>query len=63
MLALLKVSVSKNAVLKADLGENLPMVMGNAPQIRQIVMNLIINSSEAMGGRHFRFFYRLGNLP
>jgi PAS domain S-box-containing protein len=49
MLELLKVSISKNAVLKADLVENLPMVMGNAPQIRQIVMNLIINSSEAMG--------------
>jgi CheY-like chemotaxis protein/two-component sensor histidine kinase len=49
MLELLKVLISKNAVLKADLAGNLPMVMGNAPQIRQIVMNLIINSSEAIG--------------
>jgi CheY-like chemotaxis protein/two-component sensor histidine kinase len=49
MLELLSVSISKNASLKVDLAGNLPMVMGNAPQIRQIVMNLIINSSEAIG--------------
>jgi PAS domain S-box-containing protein len=51
MLELLKVSISKNAVLEADLAGDLPMVMGNAAQIRQIVMNLIINSSEAIGAK------------
>ena len=49
MLELLKVSISKHAVLKTDLAANLPVIMGNAPQIRQIVMNLIINASEAIG--------------
>jgi two-component system cell cycle sensor histidine kinase/response regulator CckA len=49
MLELLKVSISKHATLKADLPKNLPVVLGNAPQIRQIVMNLIINASEAIG--------------
>jgi two-component system, cell cycle sensor histidine kinase and response regulator CckA len=49
MLGLLKVSISKQAVLKANLGENLPAVWGNAPQIRQVVMNLLINASEAIG--------------
>jgi PAS domain S-box-containing protein len=49
MLELLKVSVSKHAVLRTDLGVNLPVVMGNAPRIRQIVMNLMINASEAIG--------------
>ena len=49
MLELLKVSISKHVVLKTDLRENLPAVWGNAPQIRQVVMNLVINASEAIG--------------
>ena len=49
MLALLKVSVSKHAVLKTDLPKDLPAIRGNAPQLRQLVMNLIINASEAIG--------------
>jgi PAS domain S-box-containing protein len=49
MLELLKVSVSKNALLEADLPERLPAVEANAAQIRQVVMNLIINASEALG--------------
>ena len=49
MLELLKVSISKHAVLKADLDKSLPAVWGNAPQIRQVVMNLLINASEAIG--------------
>jgi PAS domain S-box-containing protein len=49
MLELLKVSISKQAVLNADLDKNLPAVWGNAPQIRQVVMNLLINASEAIG--------------
>jgi len=35
--------------LKSDLPKNLPAVLGNPPQIRQVVMNLIINASEAIG--------------
>jgi CheY-like chemotaxis protein len=49
MLELLKVSISKHAVLKTELRKHLPAVRGNAAQIRQIVMNLIINASEALG--------------
>jgi PAS domain S-box-containing protein len=49
MLELLKVSISKHAVLKTDLHNTLPPVRGNAAQLRQIVMNLIINASEAIG--------------
>ena len=49
MLQLLKVSISKHVVLKTDLGKNLPSVRGNRAQIRQVVMNLIINASEAIG--------------
>jgi CheY-like chemotaxis protein len=49
MTELLKVSISKHATLKLDLDVNLPAVRGHAPQIRQIVMNLVINASEAIG--------------
>jgi PAS domain S-box-containing protein len=51
MLELLKVSISKHAVLHTELGTGLLPVMGNAAQIRQIVMNLVINASEALGER------------
>jgi signal transduction histidine kinase len=49
MLELLKVSVSKHAVFKTGLPKHLPAVRGNAPQLRQLVMNLVINASEAIG--------------
>ena len=42
MVELLKISVSKQAVLVTDLGQDLPPVQANAAQIRRIVMNLVI---------------------
>jgi PAS domain S-box-containing protein len=51
MLELLKVSVSKHAVLKTSLAKALPPVRGNSAQIRQVVMNLVTNASEAIGDR------------
>ena len=51
MVQLLKVSISKQAVLKIDLGENIPVVQGNPAQIRQVIMNLVSNASEAIGER------------
>jgi PAS domain S-box-containing protein len=51
MLELLKVSVSKHAVLEADLGKNVAAAQGNAAQIRQVVMNLVTNASDAIGDR------------
>jgi signal transduction histidine kinase/ActR/RegA family two-component response regulator len=49
MLELLKVSISKHAALRVDLCRDLPAVRGNATQIRQLVMNLIFNASQAIG--------------
>ncbi len=51
MLELLNVSTSKNASLKVDLAKDLPEVMANGPQIRQVVMNLVINASDALANR------------
>jgi PAS domain S-box-containing protein len=51
MLELLNVSTPKNATLKIDLAQDLPAVMANGPQIRQVVMNLVINASDALAKR------------
>jgi signal transduction histidine kinase len=51
MLELLKVSVSKHAAMETALGRDLPAVRANPAQLRQLVMNLIINASEAIGDR------------
>jgi len=51
ILQLLKVSISKHAILETELGEGLPAVHGNPAQIRQVVMNLVTNASEAIGDR------------
>ena len=48
---LLQISVSKTAVLKFELAEQLPAVAVDASQLRQVVMNLVINASEAIGDR------------
>jgi two-component system, cell cycle sensor histidine kinase and response regulator CckA len=49
MLELLKVSVPKRVKVETDLGRKLPPVRANPAQIRQIVMNLFYNASEAIG--------------
>ena len=49
MLQLLRVSISKQATFQVDLARDLPLVQGNASQIRQVVMNLVTNASEALG--------------
>ena len=49
MVSLLKASISKKAMLHLNLAESLPSLRGDPSQIRQIVMNLVINASEALG--------------
>jgi len=49
MLHLLEVSISKKAILRLNLHDHLPTVTADATQMRQIIMNLVINASEAIG--------------
>ena len=49
--SLLRVSVGKHAALQFHLNPELPAVMADATQLRQIVMNLVINATEAIGER------------
>ncbi len=51
MAHLLEVSVSKKALLKYNYADNLPAIDADATQVRQIIMNLITNASEAIGDR------------
>jgi two-component system cell cycle sensor histidine kinase/response regulator CckA len=51
MAHLLQAAISKKAVLNLNLERGLPPIEADASQIRQIVMNLIINASEAIGDR------------
>ena len=49
MISLLKASITKKAILNLNLKESLPPLRGDPSQIRQIIMNLVINASEALG--------------
>lgn len=51
MIHLLKTSITKKAILNLNLEKNLPCMRGDATQIRQVIMNLVINASEAIGER------------
>jgi CheY-like chemotaxis protein len=49
MVTMLKATTKQNVAIISDLSANLPTLMGDASQLRQIVMNLIINAAEAIG--------------
>ncbi len=51
MAHLLKTSISKKAILNLQVEKNLPKIQGDTTQIRQVIMNLVINASEAIGER------------
>ncbi len=46
---MLKSAIKKNIKIKLDLKRNIPQIIADNSQIQQVVMNLIINSAEAIG--------------
>ncbi|MGL6075547.1 MAG: hybrid sensor histidine kinase/response regulator [Fimbriiglobus sp.] len=52
MVRILQVSISKKCVTKFNFLPNLPAIMADGSQIRQIVMNLVINASEAISDQN-----------
>lgn len=51
MANLLRSSVSRKAELALYLAHDLPLVRGDATQLRQVIMNMVINASEALEDR------------
>lgn len=48
MLHMMEVSISRKALLRLKLGQHLPVVEADATQLRQVIMNLVINASESL---------------
>jgi signal transduction histidine kinase/CheY-like chemotaxis protein len=48
---MLEVSIPKKIHLEFDLAEDVPWVEADATQLRQVIMNLVLNAAEAIGDR------------
>ncbi len=48
---LVQLSIGKQSSLRLNLAAGLPPILGDATQLRQVIMNLVINASEAIGDR------------
>ena len=51
MVQMIKVAISRKIALRLDLTPDLPMIEGDVSQIHQVIMNLVVNASEAIGGK------------
>ncbi|MBU5614196.1 response regulator [Geomonas azotofigens] len=58
---MLEVSISKKAQMRLELAPELPPLEVDATQIRQVIMNLVINASEAIGDRDGVISIRTGS--
>jgi len=48
---LMRASVSSSIRLGVQRDENLPMIEGDASQVKQVILNFIVNSADAIGGQ------------
>lgn len=49
---ILQAAIKKNVTIELDLKRDVPEIKGDTGQIQQIVMNLVINASEAIGDKN-----------
>jgi len=63
MESLLETVISKKAVLEHHYAPDLPLIDGDATQIRQVIMNLITNASDALGERTGKITITVGAMP
>lgn len=63
LLPLLKVSVSQHGSLRLELAGPLPAVRADATQLRQIVMNLVLNAADAISARKGEIVVTTGTMP
>jgi PAS domain S-box-containing protein len=52
MAHLLQVTISKSVILKFNFARDLAAVEADATQIRQVIMNLVVNAAEAIGEKN-----------
>jgi PAS domain S-box-containing protein len=62
MASLLETAKSRNAEVRYDFASDLPAILGDAAQVRQVIMNLITNASEAIGDRAGAITVRTGTM-
>ena len=62
MVHLLEVAISKKVVINYDFARNVPPVEADVTQVRQIVMNLVVNASEAVGNKSGVISIRTGAM-
>jgi len=60
MESLLETVISKKAILEHRYASDLPLIDGDATQIRQVIMNLITNASDALGDRTGKITIAIG---
>lgn len=63
MFQLMRVSIGENAAFQVDLPERTSPVRGNAAQLRQVVMNLLTNASDALRGQEGLLSVTLREVP
>ena len=62
LLTLLQVSIGKGVILKLELPDEPVVVDADAAQLRQVVMNLVINGADAIGDRSGTIAIRVQHL-
>jgi PAS domain S-box-containing protein len=60
LLQLLSAGLPKSAAIRSSLAPALPAVEGDASQLQQVVMNLVTNAAEALGGASGEVSVRTG---
>lgn len=60
MAELLRISIPKNCAIRYYFTRPLPLIWGDPSQLRQVVMNLLINAAEAMDSTGGTIFVRTG---
>ena len=62
MVKMLSSALNENVTITLDCQADIPAITGDASQIRQIVMNLIINASEAIGDAHGEIYVSVARV-
>ncbi len=60
--SLLHSAISRRATLTLDLAVDLPMMVGDGTQVRQVIMNLLTNASEALDDQPGDIILRTGRM-